>query len=680
MLLQIATYCQETELKYMKNWELKGYGKDAERKGDLYSAITYFKEYLSRKPGDLHYTYLLAHLYRKARDYSNAKITYIKVYQLRPQKYRDALFYYAVMLKNLGNYDDALTQFTLFEKKTKKDKTNKSKLRSEISGCRLALKQKDTLVTTIVMHLDTSVNKAHIEFSPLILNDSTIVYGSSNMENQEYYSTEEKTSTPYRKFFMAKMNKDSSWLRINTLPSPFINFSDSHTGNGVFSLDKKRFYYIRCSENWKYKVICNMCVSEFKDSVWQPPIVLSTSINDSKFTTTQPAVGNCYINNLEVIYFSSDRPGGMGEYDIWYSVYDSQKKEYTKAVNAGFYINTPGDEITPFYDLESHSLYFSSNGWPCFGGFDVFRSFGDLVNWSQPENIGYPVNSSFDDMYYSLAPNHQYGYFTSNRDGSIPLTNENCCDDIYYFKQTKGEYISVHGKLKPDDITKEIKKEIVAGKDSPITENILGSVVVTLSLLDNKSEPILLAKDTINKQGEFSFIVVKNKDYKITIENDRVVDNSFTFNSSNSGDSILKLGSISVKIIPDHPVVINDIYYEFDKSELTKESKAYLDSILVNFIKKYPYMKIEMRSHTDNVGTDEYNMILSQKRAESVVNFLVEKGISRERLTATGYGSKFPVAKNSNDDGTDNPEGRKQNRRTEFKIIGKTIFSEFINK
>ncbi|PIP54146.1 MAG: hypothetical protein COX07_06885, partial [Bacteroidetes bacterium CG23_combo_of_CG06-09_8_20_14_all_32_9] len=129
LLLQIATYCQETELKYMKNWELKGYGKDAERKGDLYSAITYFKEYLSRKPGDLHYTYLLAHLYRKARDYSNAKITYIKVYQLRPQKYRDALFYYAVMLKNLGNYDDALTQFTLFEKKTKKDKTNKSKLR-----------------------------------------------------------------------------------------------------------------------------------------------------------------------------------------------------------------------------------------------------------------------------------------------------------------------------------------------------------------------------------------------------------------------------------------------------------------------------------------------------------------------------------------------------------------------
>lgn len=662
---------QENNLKSLKNWELKGYAADADKKGDAYSAVNYLKEYVKRKPNDLQQTYLLAQLYMKVRDYQNAQNTFSRVYQTKPEKYIDALFYSAILNKNLGKYNEAYSEFTLYEKQTKKDKLDKTKLRNEISGCRLALRLKDTLVSTEIIHLDTSINKPHIEFSPLILNDSAFVYGSSEIDKLKYYSIEEKTNSPFRKFLMAKMNKDSIWIKSESVVAPFVNYSDAHTGNGIFSLDKKRFYAVRCSENWEYKMICTLYASELKEGVWQVPVALNNTINNPEFTSTQPAVGTCYIDNLEVIYFSSDRPGGMGGHDIWYTVYNPQNNAYTKALNAGMSINTAGDEITPFFDMETHSLFFSSNGWPCLGGLDVFRSFGDLMTWSQPENIGYPVNSGYDDLFFSNGKDHKYGFFTSNRIGSISLIHENCCDDIYYFKQIKGEKISVSGKLVLNDISKEISNKKANRKDSVELKKLQRKGVVSLYLIDEKSEPIFIAKDSTNYQGEFSFNVIKNKEYKVIIEDERVIDNSFLFNTINENNIKIVLDSIQVKIIPDQPIVIENIYYEFDKYDLTNETKSYLDSTLIVFFQKYSNLEIEIRSHTDNKGTDEYNMILSQKRSESVIQYLIEKGIEKERLTAIGFGAKFPVAENLNVDGSDNPEGRKKNRRTEFKITRK---------
>jgi outer membrane protein OmpA-like peptidoglycan-associated protein len=128
----------------------------------------------------------------------------------------------------------------------------------------------------------------------------------------------------------------------------------------------------------------------------------------------------------------------------------------------------------------------------------------------------------------------------------------------------------------------------------------------------------------------------------------------------------LSFDSIQVKIIPDQPIALDNIYYEFDKYDLTAESKAYLDSTLIVFIQKYPNLVIEILSHTDNKGTDEYNINLSQKRSDSVIGYLEEKGIGKDRLLAKGMGVQFPIAKNTNEDGSDNPEGRQKNRRTEF--------------
>ncbi|MBI5217890.1 MAG: OmpA family protein [Bacteroidia bacterium] len=659
----------------MKNWQLKGYGKDAERIGDYYSAINYYNEFLKRKPNNFHYTLLrLAYLYKKNRDYENAKITFNKAYLQSSKKNMEALFNYALMLKSLGEYDEALLQFKICDKETKKGgnrSIEKWMIKNEISGISLAHTKTDSFENKKIIHLDTAINKANIEFSPIILNDTTLVYGSAESGSTEYYYMKNKEDMKFRKFFLAVKNNNFSWNKSNALPPPFENTDSANTGTGCFSPDRDRFYFTRCKENRAYKTICDLYVKEFSRGKWGQALKADNRINHPDYTTTQPAVGSCYMENLDVVYFISDRPGGMGGFDIWYTVYNKTIKEYTKAVNAGAFINTPGDEKTPFYDMAAHALYFSSNGWPAFGGFDIFRSFGDLVNWSKPENTGSPVNSSFDDLCYTVSPDHLYGFFTSNRTGSVYLNHKNCCDDIYSFYQVKNENISLSAKIIPKIITREFLKIPEENRDTILLSNYLDGAIASLYLSEPNMEPIFLARNSIEKGGDLSFSLMRNKDYKIIIEDKRLVENSFSLSTYNNTSSVLKFDSVPIEIIPEKPIILRNILYDFDVATLCDSAKKYIDTTLIPLLQKYPGIHVEIYSHTDSKGGESYNLNLSQKRAENVLRYLAEKGIEKDRLAAIGSGQNFPIAKNTNDDGSDNPEGRKLNRRTELKIIKK---------
>lgn len=660
---------QDVDLLSLKNWQLKGLGQNAEKIGDTYSAIDYYKAYVKRNPKDEKINYKLAQLYFKVHDFKNAKTIYSHlIVDLKSKKYSKVFLFYAQTLKSLGEYQAALTMFTRYEKETKNLKNNKLEvmaLKNEKLGCSTALNPKDT-IKTIIFHLDTTINKAGIEFSPIIVSDSVFVYGSSNMESINYYSFENKKTAAIRKFLLAKRNKDSTWIVNENPPAPFFNFEDASTGNGCFSLDKKRFYFTRCVENWKFKTICHIYVSEFANGAWQKPVALGKQINLKNFSSTQPTIGNCYNNILEVLYFSSDRHGGLGGYDIWFSVYNIKSKKYFEphAINA---LNTIGNEMCPHYDIETKTLYFSSDGLPGYGGYDIFKCNGELATWTKPENLGYPVNSSFDDLYFTINANQKNGFFTSNRTGSIPLKNENCCDDLFYFQNLTQVLILVHGKI----IQKNITDELTHNNKNINQTAVLDSAMLTLKLIENQINPIVIKTDVTDSKGEFQFNVLKDKTYNIIISDKRAIDSVITFNTYNLKSNNLQLDSIQIKTTSDKPVVLNNILYEFDKSDLTSETKTYLDTALVVFLNKYHNIQVEIHSFTDSIGTDDYNMKLSQNRAINVVNYLINKGIKKNRITAIGYGSKNPVAHNTNSDGSDNPEGRKLNRRTEFVIKGK---------
>jgi outer membrane protein OmpA-like peptidoglycan-associated protein len=325
-------------------------------------------------------------------------------------------------------------------------------------------------------------------------------------------------------------------------------------------------------------------------------------------------------------------------------------------------------------------MYFSSNGWPSIGGMDIFKTQGELTQFSTPENIGFPINSSVDDIYYVVSKSRDGGFFVSNRKGTVALLNETCCDDIFEYRWADFINVAVTGKIyaiKDSSIYDQLEKQLdvnnyIADIDSVSEKvNLLPNQRVDLYLVQDNHERIFIKSTTTNDNGEYFFNLEPKKNYKIVVDNYGLFNKELSVTTTNVTHSdTLHADAMYINIIPLEPVVIKNIYYEYNKWNLTDSSKTILDNTILKIMMDNPRIVVEISSHTDSVSGEEYNMKLSQKRAESAVNYLIDKGIDKERLVAKGYGKSKPIAPNTNPDGTDNPDGRQKNRRTEFKIIG----------
>ncbi|NOZ46635.1 MAG: OmpA family protein [Chlorobi bacterium] len=675
-------HSQLTAIENIKPWQLKSYAKSAERSGDVYSAISYYEAYEAEFPNDLKIARDLAELYRKARDYEKASFSYLKTYHLDIDKYKLSLFYYAQMEKMQGNYERAIEYFERFIKEYRDEKDEKEyrKLANvEIAGCKLALDlyEKKSKQRVIINHLNSSINKAHIELSPTYINDNTLLYASLATDSLRLFPVDDTSGWPVRKFFIAR-RQNNEWYGGNKFIGPF-NKKGINTGNGAFSPDGERFYFNRCEKNWQNKIICHLFVSYKVNDKWQEPIEASGSINMENYTTTQPSVALSWKKNKEIVYFSSDRPEGKGGMDIWYSLYDTVNQVFSEPKNLSRKINTQGDEITPFYDNISKSLYFSSNGRPNVGGLDIFKAIGEESKFQAAENLGFPYNSEADDLYFVVNKNESEGFLVSNRPGGTSLINETCCDDIYSFFIPNYIHYSVSGILEEDEnniLQQYISNQAIDTKNEKGEEAFktprLQDVLVSLYLIDkNTMETVLINKSRTNHEGEYNFTLMPDKDYKIIINEDGIFTKEYRFNTHNSDNPEIELDTTALVIMPDQPLVIKNIYYDFDRSTLSDIAKTSIDTTLLKILSQIPKIIVEISAHTDNKGNDAYNLRLSQSRAESVVKYLVSKGISSDRLIAKGYGETRPLVPNTFPDGSDNPAGREKNRRTEFRIVGR---------
>ncbi len=688
MLFVNFLYSQpESSISTLKPWQLKNVGRNAVRLGDIYSAINYYERYCELKPENYTVAFKLADLYRKARDYKKAEPLYLKCYNGDTEEYVRGLFYYALMLKMNGNYIKAKENFLKFSKEFAKNKDKDNKIykklaKNEVAGCDITKELIEHPLKLAMTHLDTSINKAHVEFSPFPINDSTLLYASLRADSIEHYSTGDSVKMPVRQFYLAKKIGDK-WKGGIRFPGAF-NIETEQTGNGAYSPDGKRFYFTRCAFNWQNKMICAIYVSNFLNNAWTEPVKMDESINDPKFSSTQPTVGVESKNNYEVLYFISDRPKGKGGTDIWYSIYNSKKKIYGPSKNAGGKINTIGNEFTPFYNIETHAIYFSSDGWPGIGGLDVFKSTGELNNWSVPANAGSPINSSVDDIYYVVNKNQEGGFWVSNREGGIALKSATCCDDIYSFKLSQYIHLAAAGTVMevPDSgsvkyldnysgsVKADTSKSPSIKKENQRMLKSLPNATVSLYLVDNNNEEIFIKNDTTNTKGEYFFKLEQGNEYRVIVNSKGYFNKKFSISTKNKFTSDTIRNSISISQIPKGPVIVKNIYYPFDKYFLTDAAKITIDTTLFVLLIENPQIIVELSSHTDSKGSDGYNLKLSQQRAESVVNYLISKGIGKDRLVAKGYGETKPIALNSNADGSDNPDGRQMNRRTEFRVIG----------
>ncbi|MBN1415331.1 MAG: OmpA family protein [Bacteroidales bacterium] len=668
---------QITNVDELSPGQLVRFGKNAARKGDVYTAIFFYEKYYSIRNNNMKVNYALAELHRTARNYEKARDLYHKVYKKAGRKYTMAQFYYAQMLKSTGNYDDAISEFTRFRRSIKGDKEEKLYsriIKSEIEGCDSAKSIIMNPVNVTIESLNSSINGPHIELSPVPVNDTLFLYSSLRVDSLVYFTDENAdTAIPVRQYYMA-VKKEHDWQGGILMPEP-INLSGVETCNGVLSRDGMRFYFTRCARNWQGNVICGIYVSHFKDGIWQKPVPLPPSVNDPNYTATQPALGRTAKSDREIIYFVSNRPEGRGGLDIWYTVWDDKRNIYSKVRNIGSKVNTIGDEMTPFYDLPARTLYFSSTGHPGIGGLDIFRAFGERNKWTRLKGVGYPLNTSYDDLYFTVSRSGEDGFLASNRPNGNSINNETCCDDIYYYRWNEFIRITVTATIYPFEKDRFGRKKDLTNFDfmNP-AENIkpLKDAIVTLYMLDKETnEYEFMERYTTGEDGVFYFNLQPDQDYQFKMEGFQYFDSEmymstigFTFSDT------IEMPPVWVNVMTDKPIVLENIYYEFNSAELNERSRNVLDTTLLVLLKEAPEFIVEIGAHTDSIGETDYNRQLSQQRADNVVSYLISKGISAEKLVAKGYGEESPVAPNTLPDGSDNPAGREKNRRTEFRIIG----------
>lgn len=641
---------------------LKKLGKNAFRQNDPEMAIYCLESYLKTAPNDAKASYLLAQSYWQIRDYDQAQIQFLKAYRANPQEMSPALYYHALMQKSNGLYDSAKLNFQKFKKEYKgNDKLLRKQAGKEISFCDSV----QTLVKNerkiVIEHLDTTINKVNTEAAPASLDANTLVFTSLRTDKKEFILEDDTARPVQRKLYVAQ-RENEVWKFKGEFGSN-LNAAQVNTGNACFSNDRKRLYFTRCKPNFKGNMVCAIYVSEKKDGEWQEPVKLPKQVNNPKYTSTMPTVALDPIKGNDVIYFVSDNKEGRGGLDIWYTVYDKKKGIYKDPKNAGNKVNTPQHEITPFFDQETRSLYFSSDGLGGLGGYDVFKAMGDGRKWLNTENVGQPINTGADDIYYTISPNREEGFLVSNRKGGNALKNSTCCDDIYRYKYTQYIKIDLSGNVN------DLIDPKLAIKDADLE----------VYIKDKKTgEKFLVKTLQTGADGNYKTSLEAGQDYALVVKKKDYLGSGAEVSTKTITASQIIIKNLNLSKEPKDPIRIPNIQYEFDKSVILESSKIAIDTTVFALMEANSEIIVEIQSHTDSKGSESYNIKLSQSRAESVVNYLVSKGISSSRLKAKGYGESKPLAPNDKPDGSDNPEGRALNRRTDFKIIGK-LEVELIN-
>lgn len=633
---------------------LKKLAKNALKQNDPNSAIVFLETFTKVNKNDGDGFYLLGEAYMQVRNYEKAKSNFLTAYKNQKNtKVGDALYYHAQMQKSIGKYDSAKINFEKFKKEYKGgNRVIKKQAVLEVTYCDSIQKlTKDTYKTTLT-RLDSSINKVNSESSPISIHNNELIFSSLRTNKKEYIFEDDSANYLKRKLYVAE-KKGGKWIFKGEYGSG-LNDDNFNVGNAAFSADKKRIYFTRCHLNDEEEMICAIYMAEKTGDKWGEPQKLPKPINQKKASSTMPAIGTDPVKGNDVIYYVSNRKDGKGGYDIWSTVYDKKHKQYKAPKNLGSKINTPGNEMSPFFDHETHSLYFSSNDMPGLGGYDIYKATSDGRRWVSVENIGKPFNSGADDIYYTIANKHDEGYFVSNRKGGASLPNATCCDDIYHYKIKESIFVNLKGSIR--DVT---------GK------NPLKNAKVEIYGIDKVTkEKYLIKTVTTDTLGNYMTYLEPNKDYEVIVKKKDFLGKSELVSTVGyvAGQDLIKRFKVDKK--PVNPIALPNINYEFSSSELNKKAKTTIDSLVLKFLKINPTLIIELHSHTDSKGNDEYNMELSQKRAESIVDYLIKKGVNKKRLIAKGYGESQPLAPNNKPDGSDNPEGRAKNRRTDMKVVG----------
>jgi outer membrane protein OmpA-like peptidoglycan-associated protein/tetratricopeptide (TPR) repeat protein len=518
----------------------------------------------------------------------------------------------------LGNYSEAIRNYNKFMAYEKFRARYSVSVQKSISQCNFALEALKTPVEFKPQNLGQNINTQFSEYWPsLTADDSVLVFTSSDRQKRSQEDL----------FYSRKAQ--NGWGKAQRIGPP-IN-TDGSEGAQTISADGNTMVYTACLRSDGFGS-CDLYIAKKKGNVWTKPVNMGNTIN-SAYKESQPSLSA----DGTTLYFSSNRPGGKGKFDIWKST-QTPDGSWEVPINLGDSINTPEEELAPFIHYDNLTLYFTSAGHLGMGGTDIFFSRKNSDgNWQKAINAGYPINTHFDEESMIVSSTGDFGLFSSDMEGGFGQK------DIYQFKLPE--------QFKPNKVL------FAKGMVYDAKTNIRLQAKINVFEITGKSK---YKAESDEKTGEFLICLPPSKSYSVNVNKAGYMIYSETLSISDTSLYVL---------IPLIPVeiglssVLKNIFFEYDSYVIQEGSFDELDQ-LIEFLKANKVI-IEIQGHTDNSGSVSHNLRLSENRAKAVFDYIIAKGVNIKHVKYKGYGSTKPIADNKTE------TGRAKNRRTEFQIIAK---------
>ncbi len=594
------------------------------RNGDYISSAKMINEALKIEPKFVDAYLSLAGIDAELKDYTSSVSNYEKAFSLDSVYAKDFFLPYSISLAGCGRFDDALKAVNAFlltpklnERSIKSGEFRKKTYQFAIN---YAQSHPDKNYVFAPQNLGDSINTSDLEYFPSLTIDNKKLIFTKRIGNKEsFYESDRQTDV---------------WGKAFPLIGK-INSQDNNVGAQNISQDGQWLIYTGCNFP-EGEGSCDLYISYLTKNGWSEPQNLGRNIN-SEFWESTPSLSP----DKRDLYFSSNRTGGFGGKDIWVS-HRTEKGNWSVPENLGPDINTSGDESTPFIHADNQTLYFNSNGLPCYSekpDLFVTRKLAD-GKWSKPENLGYPINTIDDEGSMIVDADGKMAYYSSDKiDTKGGL-------DIYTFMLRKD--------LRP------LKTLWAKGKvyDKKTNAGLPSTVVLT----DINSRQIISKLQT-DEEGNYLITLPVGKDYAFNVHRKGYLFYSQNYNmDSISTDSVFNVNIPLEPIGANAKIILKNVFFDTKKTELKPGSITELDNV-VRLMNENPAMKILISGFTDNVGKPADNLKLSTGRAVSVVNYLLGKGVNNNRLSFKGFGEAKPIATN------DTEEGRALNRRTELSVV-----------
>lgn len=636
------------------------------------AAIPFFERALTFNPNYSMLNYQLGKCYMASNHKFKAVELLDKAYKVNPTIAKDIHFFlgWAYHVKN--NWEKAKYHYDLYKKSlTQTEAINVEMANKKMFECTNGEKLEKNPVRVWVDNLGAAINTEFPEYSPLITADESTIIFTSRRSDTYKGGVDPNDGQYYEDIYIARRNEKGQWEKAQNLGSS-IN-TDNHDAPAGLSADGNKLFVF-----YGWKGAGDIYESKFENNAYSKPVKLPNDISGKDSYESSAAISY----DGKELYFASTRPGGMGEEDIYMSKWDEKRKNWGMPTNLGPIINTKYRETGIFLHPDGETMYFASEGHESMGGFDIFMSKKVQGVWTKPVNVGYPVNSSDDDVFFVTTGSGRYAYYTSFREDGF---GEKDLYRITFLGPEKEPMLSGEDNLLVNarpvkELNLEPKVEITSSsliilKGVIRDEKTKQPLASLIELMDNEKNELITTFTSDAVTGKYMITIPGGINYGIAVKADGYLFHSENiFIPKSSGYREYQKDIDLKKIEVGKAIVLRNIFYDFDKATLRSESTAELER-LIGLMNENPTLKIELSSHTDSRGNDAYNQKLSEDRAKSVVDYLIMKGISSSRLVAKGYGENRllitddEIAKMKTQ--TEREEAHQMNRRTEFTILSK---------